>query len=145
VYLAAFALDAGETVLSAVADGPTADGAGGPDLGAALVFADDQCTVDPQLAGEIFFNDLDSDAAAAAIAQLGPQPAVTFGQSPDGVAWRERPSTYVVCELDMAIPPDLQTQLATRATDVVSWPTGHSPFLSRPDLVAELLLRLSRS
>ncbi len=145
VYLAAFALDAGETVSSAFADGPDPDGAGRPDLGAALVFADDRCTVDPALTGEIFFNDVDPHAAAAATAQLGPQPAVTFAQSPAAVAWRERLSTYVVCELDMAIHPGLQERLSRRTTDVVSWPTGHSPFLSRPDLVAELLLRLSRS
>lgn len=145
VYLAAFALDAGETVSSAFADGPAPDGAGRPDLGAALVFADDRCTVDPAQAGEIFFNDLDPQASAAATAQLGPQSMSSLGQSPDGVAWRERPSTYAICELDLAIHPALQATLARRTTDVVTWPTGHSPFLSRPDLVADLLLGLTQS
>lgn len=144
VYLTAFALDADETIYGAFADGPIAEGTDRPDLGAALVFGGESCTVDPTQAAEIFFNDLDPEAAAAATIQLGSQPTVTFAQSPNGVAWRERPSTYVVCELDMAIHPALQERLSRRATEVVRWPTGHSPFLSRPDLVAELLLHLSR-
>ncbi len=148
VYVAAFALDAGETLFGITSGDPggvSGDRSGRPDLAAALVFGEDSCTVDPAQAGEIFFNDLDRDAAAAATAQLGPQPTATFGQSPTAVAWRERPSTYAICELDMAIHPDLQASLAQRTTDVVTWPTSHSPFLSRPDLVADLLLGLSRS
>jgi pimeloyl-ACP methyl ester carboxylesterase len=35
--------------------------------------------------------------------------------------------------------PSRQRILAERATDVVEWPTDHSPFLSRPAQVAELL------
>lgn len=73
-------------------------------------------------------------------------------QRPDGFtrpvprpAWREKPSTYVVCTADQAIDQRLQRQMAARAgADVLEWPTGHSPFASRPDLVAALLADLSR-
>ena len=66
-----------------------------------------------------------------------------FGQSPAAVAWRERPSTYVVCTEDQAIHPGLQEVLARRCTNRVVWPAGHSPFLSHPELVSALLVELA--
>ena len=71
--------------------------------------------------------------------RLGPHPIETLSQSAWAVAWRHRPSTYAICALDNIVHPDLQRILARRATTSVEWPTGHSPFLSRPDLVADLL------
>jgi pimeloyl-ACP methyl ester carboxylesterase len=59
------------------------------------------------------------------------------------VAWRTKPSTYVVCANDQAIHPVLQRILARRCVTAVEWPTGHAPFLSRPDLVAGLLADLA--
>ena len=56
------------------------------------------------------------------------------------VAWRATPSTYVVTTGDQGVHPDLQRILARRCTTAVEWPTGHSPFLSRPDLLADLLI-----
>jgi hypothetical protein len=35
--------------------------------------------------------------------------------------------------------PDDQREAAAGAASVVTWPTGHSPMLSRPDLVADFL------
>jgi hypothetical protein len=35
--------------------------------------------------------------------------------------------------------------MAKRCTESVDFPTGHSPFLNRPDLVADLLVDLARS
>ena len=40
---------------------------------------------------------------------------------------------------DRAIPPGLQRAFAARIGPVVEWPTSHSPFLSRPELVTALL------
>ncbi|MFI5041977.1 MAG: alpha/beta fold hydrolase [Acidimicrobiales bacterium] len=57
--------------------------------------------------------------------------------------WRAKPSTYVVCADDMAVHPDLQRIMARRCGTVLEWPTDHSPFLSRPDLVAGLLVELA--
>ena len=59
-------------------------------------------------------------------------------------AWRTIPSTYVVCSEDRAIDVWLQEAFATRATNTVVWPTSHSPFVSRPELVVELLAGLAR-
>ena len=72
-----------------------------------------------------------------------PQPLLNLSQAPEAIAWRERPSTYVVCTDDMAVHPDLQRLLARRCTNALEWPTSHSPFLSRPDLVAGLVSDLA--
>jgi pimeloyl-ACP methyl ester carboxylesterase len=50
------------------------------------------------------------------------------------------PKSYVVCSKDQTIPPEAQRQMAARAGATVhELDTSHSPFLSRPDLVAELI------
>jgi len=63
-----------------------------------------------------------------------------FGQRTTRAAWREIPSTYVVCADDLATPPEKQREHAARATDVVELPVPHHPFVTRPDLVAGVLL-----
>ena len=69
---------------------------------------------------------------------------LTCVTTPVGVpAWRVKPSTYVVCAEDRGVHPDLQRLLAGRCTSSVEWPTAHSPFLNRPDLVASLLTELA--
>jgi hypothetical protein len=45
----------------------------------------------------------------------------------------------VVCEQDNAIPAFAQEAMAARAGTVHRLDSGHSPFLSRPDEIAELL------
>jgi hypothetical protein len=79
-----------------------------------------------------------------AVSRLGPQPRVTLQQAPNAVAWRAKQSTYVVCTDDMAVHPGLQRIMARRCGSAVEWPTGHSPFLCRPDLVARLLTDICR-
>jgi pimeloyl-ACP methyl ester carboxylesterase len=143
VYLASFNLDDGESVMSAAVaeseDGGL-DHSGRPDVLAHLCVAEDgTSTVDAEGARILFYNDCRPEAADWAVERLGPHPMATMSQCPNAVAWRHRPSVYVVCSLDNIVHPDLQRILARRADHVVEWPTGHSPFLSRPDLVADLL------
>lgn len=141
VYVSAFCIDAHESVM--VND---AGGGAGDELAAGMRFADDgTVTVDPEIAASAFFDDCDEAAARAAVARLGPELVAGFGQTPRTVAWRERPSTYTVCTGDRALTTELQRGLAARCTDSVDWPTSHSPFLSRPDLVADLLVDLART
>jgi hypothetical protein len=49
----------------------------------------------------------------------------------------------VVCSEDRAIAAWIQESFAVRATNSVVWPTSHSPFLSQPDLVVDLLAGLA--
>ncbi|MGZ6953388.1 MAG: alpha/beta hydrolase [Acidimicrobiia bacterium] len=141
VYVSAFCLDAHETVMT----NDLAGGAGS-DLEQAIVVHDDgTATIDPERARVPFYDDCDPTAAAAAVAQLSPELLTGFGQQPRAVAWRERPSTFALCSADRAVTPELQRNLAARCDDVVTWPTSHSPFLSRPDLVVDLLAGLARA
>jgi pimeloyl-ACP methyl ester carboxylesterase len=147
VYLCAFALAEGEScVTAAAAEAAAADisHAGRPDLGAGFQRNDDDLvTLDPAIAAACFYNDCDPASAEWALSRLGPQPLATLQQEPTAVAWRTKPSTYAVCTEVMAVHRDLQRLLARRCTTSVEWPTSHSPFLSQPDLVADLLAQLS--
>lgn len=57
-------------------------------------------------------------------------------------AWREVPSTYLVCTEDRGTPATAQRDYALRADNVVEVTAGHHPFLSRPDAVAQLITSL---
>ena len=51
--------------------------------------------------------------------------------------WRGVDSTYLVCAEDRSTSVELQRFHAARATRSVEVPTGHHPFITRPDLVVE--------
>ncbi len=95
--------------------------------------------VKAELLPDAFMQDCDEAAVAGALERLTRQPLVVFGQAPRAMAWRERPSTYVVCAEDRATPPEAQRELAKRADRVVELPTGHHPMLSHPELLARVL------
>ncbi len=141
VYISAFCLDVNESVA-----GNEVRGGNGPDLERSIqVTPDGRMTVDPALATPVFFADCDPAVAAAAVARLCAERADGFAQQPRSVAWRSRPSTYAVCTEDRALTPDLQRNFGARCQTTVEWPTSHSPFLSRPDLVADLLADLAEA
>jgi hypothetical protein len=50
----------------------------------------------------------------------------------------------LVCAQDRNTSPELQRVHAARATRAVELPTGHHPFLSRPDLVAAEIGEIAR-
>ena len=92
-----------------------------------------------ELTPQAFMQDCDEAAVAGALERLTRQPLAVFGQGPRGIAWREKPSTYVVCDEDHATPPEAQRGHARRAGRVVELPTGHHPMLSHPELLARVL------
>ncbi|HVB94905.1 MAG TPA: alpha/beta hydrolase [Acidimicrobiales bacterium] len=145
VYLCALALDEGESCASALLDeSASLSQEGRPDIADGLLFHDDgTSTLTPSAAVACLYNDCDPDTVTWALANLGPHPMESFGQSPSAIAWRERPSTYVVCSEDMVVHPDLQVQLAKRCTQSYVWPTSHSPFASEPERVGSLLVGLA--
>jgi len=147
VYLCALALDGGESCnATAVDETATLSYEGRPSLGRTLVtHADGTATLTPEGAAACLYSDCDPETVAWALAHLGPQPLANMRQIPTAVAWRERPSTYVVCSADQAIHPGLQRVLARRCTTCIEWPTGHSPFANQPELLSELLTGLASS
>jgi pimeloyl-ACP methyl ester carboxylesterase len=135
VYLCAFMPDAGESLLS-LTGGPApwireqADGRMLPDLA---------------LAAETFYGDCDPEIQRASIERLRPMPPAPFAEAVPQAAWREIASTYIVCTEDMAIPVEWQRDVfAPRAEEAVELEASHSPFLSQPSVVADLLAERAR-
>jgi pimeloyl-ACP methyl ester carboxylesterase len=93
----------------------------------------------------LFWADAPPEIAAQARASIRPQVATTFFDPPQRVAWRTCPSTYVVGRHDRLFPGEVGARMAERAETQVEWDTSHSPNLSRPDLVVELLGSLSNA
>lgn len=89
----------------------------------------------------MFYNDVDTTTAESAVCQLGYQSYASMRQELTAIAWKTIPSTYVVCESDNAIPVAAQELMAERADAVVRMNTSHSPFLSQPAALAQLIRR----
>lgn len=92
----------------------------------------------------MFCSDLDAEATAWVLGNLGPQPEgpmtqpVEVATAPPGV-----PSSYVLLERDEALPPEMQREQArvVEVDEIVPFDGGHDAFVSRPAELAELLLR----
>jgi pimeloyl-ACP methyl ester carboxylesterase len=102
--------------------------------------ADGRMLPDLALAAETFYGDCDPESQRASIERLRAMPPATFAEAVPQAAWREIASTYIVCTEDMAIPVEWQRDIfAPRAEEVVELEASHSPFLSQPAVVADLL------
>ncbi|QGK70613.1 alpha/beta fold hydrolase [Allosaccharopolyspora coralli] len=135
VYLAAYAPDEGESAASLGSS---------EELAAAITRVDRGVTaLDPAKAVAALYQDCPPDLVQRAVDLLRPQVMACPKGSPVRQAWREVPSTYVVCDQDRTVDPDLQRRMAQRCDTELTWPSGHCPFLSRPDLVLELIEELS--
>jgi pimeloyl-ACP methyl ester carboxylesterase len=134
VYLAAFLTEPDEDTLGLISG----------KLAASVVVDERGITVDPAAAAEVFYGDANPETAAAMIARLRPMPLAAVEPSETEPAWTEPawrsiPATYVVCTNDQAIRAESQRKMAARAEVVVEWPTDHSPFVTRPEAIAELI------
>ena len=143
VYLTAFACDEGESPSATAVE----ENLPFTELAEVLVFNEDgtSMTVVPARAAEIFYHDCDRADIDAAIARLRPIAMACVTTPTTSPAWRVKPSTYVVCTEDRGLHPAMQRHLAKRCTNTVEWPTAHSPFLNRPDLVASVLTKLANA
>jgi pimeloyl-ACP methyl ester carboxylesterase len=143
VYLAAFACDEGESPANTAPDASVATA----DLEALLVLSDDGTVVSvrDEAAAAAFYHDCTPEDVVATVERLRPVQLACLVTPLGPPAWRDKPSTYVVCTEDHAVHPELQRVMAKRCTESLEWPTAHSPFLNRPDLVAGLLVDLARA
>ncbi len=139
VYCSAFVLDAGESVM----ENSLAGGEAGP-LDAALRFDGDVVTVDPEGAIAAFYHDCSDAVARAAASRLRPQALSALRGAVRAAAWHDTASTYVLCTNDHASAPALQRSSAARVGTTVELAAGHSPFLSRPGDIADLLSQLAQ-
>ena len=131
VYVTSMLPDAGESQasLAGTAPAPWLD----PD-------SDGTIGVLPDLVRELFVQDCDGPTQDAAVSRLTRQAMTAFGQPVRAAAWRDVPTTYLVCTDDLAIPAAVQRERAAHAGKTVEFAAGHHPFLSRPEDFAALLL-----
>lgn len=91
-------------------------------------------------AAELFYADCDAATQAWAFGQIRPQCGLPFSDPVPHPGWQDIASTYVVCSADRAMPPDLQRNVfAPRLQKVLELNASHSPFLSQPGALADLL------
>jgi len=141
VYLAAFLVGEGETLLAAGADPgsalvgnlvPSADGA--------------SVTVKPEVVVPAFYADCAPADAERARARLVPQASAPFTTPVLWTAARAGrvPRVYIACLRDRAISPAVQQRMyeARPCKSVLTLDTDHSPFYSTPEPLATHLAAL---
>jgi len=143
VYLAAFALDAGEscatvqapfppsmlatTVVPTSYDAPGA--AGGPDL----FISEDGFR-------ETFCADSPAEQARIMYATQRPLAAAAFGENATGAGWQTIPSWYQLSRHDNAIAPEAQAFMARRMNAVTEEVDGsHTAFIAQPERAAAFI------
>lgn len=87
--------------------------------------------------GARFLQDADPSVQGEAWSRVTAQAVASFTTPTSAAGWREADSTYLVCTGDRSTSVELQRAHAARADRTVDLPTGHHPFISRPDLVVE--------
>jgi pimeloyl-ACP methyl ester carboxylesterase len=148
VYLAAFALDVGESAESVQKpfaapllatsgratpfDAPGA--AGGPDL-----------YIDEKAFRETFCADVPADLAAVMAASQRPLAAAAIGEACTSAGWRSKRVSYLVSAQDQTINPDAERFMAERTGGVVETiNASHVAFISRPVETAAFILASMR-
>ena len=104
-----------------------------------MAVTDGVMTAKPERLRDVWYGDCTDDDVAFCAARLRPHPMGSTPMVVERAAWRHVPSTYVICEHDGSITLDYMQAAAALVDDSVSWPTSHSPFLSQPELVVNLL------
>ncbi len=99
---------------------------------------------DPDSFGARFLQDADDLARHEAWERVTSQAAEAFLTPTTAAGWQGVDSTYIVCGQDRSTSVGLQRLHANRATRTIELPTGHHPFISRPDLIVEQVLALPR-
>lgn len=97
--------------------------------------------------GARFLQDADPATQQEAFRRVTTQSIGAFTTPTTRAGWEGVDSTYLVCADDRSTSVELQRSHAARATRAVELPTGHHPFITRPDLVAtelEALLEAGR-
>ena len=95
-------------------------------------------TEDVDVAREALCADIDATTTAANMRRFVPQSISSLAaasSAPD----RTHPATYIICELDNAIPPAAQEAMSARADRVERLASSHQAMGSMPERVASLL------
>ncbi len=136
VYVAAFAPDQGEAVgdLGKAYPDP-------PALASPIVDKEGFMSLSADAVVKHLASDFPEDEARGLAATQGPVAVSAFNAKVSGVAWKTKPSWYVVAKLDQAIAPEEERFFAKRmqatTTEVKA---GHLAMLSKPEAVAAVIV-----
>lgn len=144
IYLCSVVPRIGSSLMDQVADDP---GMSNPGYFAALTVDEQDRSVwtDLDLARKHLFADCDDATAAAAITQLRPQANYPMAQTHPLTELPPVGCTYIVCTDDQMVPAAWSKRVARErlGADLVELPGSHSPFLSRPQALADALIGIA--
>ena len=134
VYIAALGPDETETSQSIQAKFPTTEVFKNIDV------ADGRVWLKPGNGVPCFAGDLSPEEQGVVYATAYPPAADLFTQTHEGIAWRSKPTWYIVAAGDRAVHPDLQRFCAKRmGATTIELKSSHVPMLSRPREVLEVI------
>jgi hypothetical protein len=135
-YMAAFLLPEGVSLL-ALSQGKPADWI--TREGNQLIYTDP----------EAFYNDVPEKESKYWFSLVKTHAAGSIAAKATGAAWKVIPTSYLLCEEDLAIPPGRQEEMIRDAKsvgaeiDVTRIKSSHSPFLSKIDETAQWVRRVA--
>jgi len=133
VYIAALAPDEGETSQSLLDKFPASD------IFSHIEVADGRVWMKPDGVAS-FAGDLTEQEQKVVWATHFAPSADLFTKNAAGVAWKTKPSWYIVATSDRTVPPELQQFVAKRMGATISEvDSSHVPMLSRPELVIDVI------
>jgi pimeloyl-ACP methyl ester carboxylesterase len=135
VYIAAFALDQGESLGAVAEQGPTP-----PALAHLITDAQGFLWLPEDDFLNHFAPDVDSVKSHVMYAVQQPLAGNTFGEPMGVPAWKALPCWYMVAQNDEAIPPDGERQFAARmGATTVEVPSSHVAMVSHPEETVSLI------
>ena len=133
VYIAALAPDAGETSQSQLGQFPTTD------VFSHVEVADGRLWLLPEGVA-CFAGDLSAEEQKVILATHYAPAADMFAKNAVGVAWKSKPSWYIVAKNDRTVHPELQRFVAKRmGATVTEVESSHVPMLSNPKIVIDVI------
>jgi pimeloyl-ACP methyl ester carboxylesterase len=140
VYLAAFAPDEGESLLTFMDPSTLPPGF--------LVFdSGGFAYINPDMFHQAFAQDVNKTEAEIMAAVQTPTPTsqAVLAEPSGPPAWKQLPTWYQVSESDHIIPPDVQRQFAQRMNaTTISVNASHASPVSHPDEIAQLILEAAK-
>ena len=135
VYVAAFALDEGESLAGLLGQGPPT-----PALAHQVVDEEGFAWLPEDDFVNYFPADIDPVKSKVLYAVQQPLSVNAFSDVMTVPAWKSLPSWYLVAQADQALPPDAQRMFANRmGATIAEVPSGHLAMVSHPADVVKLI------
>jgi pimeloyl-ACP methyl ester carboxylesterase len=136
VYVAGFALDAGQSLSDLTEGQPAA-----PWQAEIYPDAEGYLRLTAQGISQFFAPDLSEEETALMAVTQGPLKYDTNYNALTKAAWAEKPSSYVIAENDQIISPKVQGYFAQKMkAEITTVSSSHVAMLSQPEAVADVIL-----